>query len=132
MPHSVCREATHSMTLKKLFVVGAALMTLGVAAGAAFGQTSEQKAMIDAAKVQGVVGEQADGYLGIRTPPVPAPLADAVSDTNDARRAVYGESARAAGTTTEIAAARMFEAQLFARIPAGHWYRDAAGQWVQR
>jgi len=132
MPHSVSKEATRPMTFNKLFVVGAAVVALGVAAGAAFGQTSEQKAMIDAAKVQGVVGEQADGYLGIRTPPAPAPLAVAVSDTNDARRAVYGESARAAGTTTEVAAARMFESQLFARIPAGHWYRNAAGQWVQR
>jgi hypothetical protein len=120
------------MTFNKLFVVGAAVMALGVAAGAAFGQTSEQKALIDAAKAQGVVGEQADGYLGIRTPPVPAPLAAAVSDTNDARRGAYGERARAAGTSTEVAAARMFELQLQSRIPSGQWYRNAAGQWVQR
>lgn len=132
MTLSVSKEANRPMTLNKLFVLGAAVAALGVAAGAAFGQTSEQKALIDAAKAQGVVGEQADGYLGIRTPPAPAPLAAAVSDTNDARRAVYGDSARAAGTTTEVAAARMFEAQLFARIPAGQWYRNASGQWVRR
>ncbi len=120
------------MTFNKLFVVGAAVMALGIAAGAAFGQTSEQKALIDAAKAQGVVGEQADGYLGIRTPPAPAPLAAAVSDTNDARRQAYGERARAAGTSTEVAAARMFELQLLSRIPSGQWYRNAAGQWVQR
>ncbi|MEQ7155983.1 YdbL family protein [Brevundimonas aurifodinae] len=137
MTLSVSKEANRPMTLNKLFVLGAAVAALGVAAGAApssgaWAQTSEQKALIDAAKVQGVVGEQADGYLGIRTPPAPAPLAAAVSDTNDARRAVYGDSARAAGTTTDVAAARMFEAQLFARIPAGQWYRNASGQWVRR
>ena len=131
MPQPVSREATRSMNLNKLFVVGAAMMALGVA-GAAFGQTSEQKAMIDAAKAQGVVGEQADGYLGIRTAPAAPSLTSAISDTNDARRDAYSVRARAAGTSTEVAAARMFESQLFPRIPSGHWYRNAAGQWVQR
>lgn len=120
------------MTLNKLFVLGTAVAALGVAAGAAFGQTSEQKALIDQAKAQGVVGEQADGYLGFRTASTGAPLTQAVTVTNDARRDAYGERARAAGTTTEVAAARMFESQLLPRIPSGQWYRNAAGQWVQR
>lgn len=121
------------MTLNKLFVLGAAVVALGVAAGAAFGQTNEQKALIDAAKVQGIVGEQADGYLGFRTPSTGAPLTQAVTVTNEARlRNVYEPGARAAGTTPEVAAARMFESQLLARIPAGQWYRNAQGQWVQR
>jgi hypothetical protein len=123
---------TRRMTFKKLFVLGAAVAALGVAAGAAFGQTSEQKALIDQAKAQGVVGEQADGYLGFRTASTGAPLTQAVTVTNDARRDAYGERARAAGTTTEVAAARMFESQLLPRIPVGQWYRNAQGQWVQR
>ena len=56
------------MSFRKFFVVAAAFAALGVAAGAAFAQTASQKAMIDAAKVQGTVGEQADGYLGFRLP----------------------------------------------------------------
>jgi uncharacterized protein YdbL (DUF1318 family) len=123
---------TRRMTLNKLFVLGTAVAALGVAAGAAFGQTSEQKALIDQAKAQGVVGEQADGYLGFRTASTGAPLTQAVTVTNDARRDAYGERARAAGTTTEVAAARMFESQLLPRIPSGQWYRNAQGQWVQR
>lgn len=125
-------EAIRPMTFNKLFVVGAAVVALGVAAGAAFGQTAEQKALIDQAKTQGVVGEQADGFLGFRTASTGAPLTQAVTVTNNARREVYGESARAAGTTADVAGARMFEAQLLPRIPAGQWYRNAAGQWVQR
>ncbi len=120
------------MTLNKLFVLGAAVAALGVAAGAAFGQTSEQKALIDQAKAQGVVGEQADGYLGFRTAASDGQLTEAVQDTNEARRNAYGQRAQAAGTTTEVAAARMFESQLLPRIPSGQWYRNAAGQWVQR
>ena len=106
---------------------------LNVAAGAALAQTAQQKSMIDAAKVEGVVGEQADGYLGVRTPSaVSADLRAAVTATNDGRRRVYAQGAAEAGTTTEVAAARMFESQLLPRIATGQWYRDAQGQWVQK
>lgn len=120
------------MSFRKLFVVTAAVAALGVAAGAAFAQTSAQKAMIDAAKVQGSVGEQADGYLGFRVASTNAPLTEAVQITNAARREAYTRSAQTAGTTAEIAGSRMFEGQLLARISTGQWYRNAQGQWVQR
>lgn len=124
-------EKSFSMTFRKFFVMGAAVVALGVAAGAAFAQTPVQKSLIDAAKVEGVVGEQADGYLGIRTSADPA-LQTAVTVTNNARRQVYAASAREVGTSTEVAAARMFESQLLPRIATGQWYRNASGQWVQR
>ena len=120
------------MTLRKLFVVGAALVALGVAAGAAMAQTPTQKALIDAAKVEGVVGEQADGFLGFRTPASDPALQTAVTTTNAARRQAYSASAVAAGATADVAGARMFESQLLPRIATGQWYRNAQGQWVQR
>ena len=122
------------MSFRKFFVVAAAVAALGVAAGAAFAQTSAQKSMIDAAKVQGTVGEQADGYLGFRVPASDPTLAEAVQATNAARREAYARSAQAAGdgATTEAAAARMFQTQLLPRISTGQWYRNAQGQWVQR
>jgi uncharacterized protein YdbL (DUF1318 family) len=124
-------EKTSPMTFRKYFVLGAAVVALGVAAGAAMAQTPAQKSLIDAAKAQGVVGEQADGYLGIRTSADPA-LQTAVTATNSARRRVYAASAADVGTSTEVAAARMFESQLLPRISTGQWYRNASGQWVQR
>ena len=120
------------MSFRKLFVVAAAVAALGVAAGAALAQTASQKSMIDAAKAQGTLGEQADGYLGFRQPSSDATLAEAVQVTNAARREAYARSARAAGTTAEIAGARMFEGQLLPRISSGQWYRNAQDQWVQR
>jgi len=120
------------MSLRKLFVVTAAIAAIGVAAGAAIAQTSQQKALIDAAKVQGVVGEQADGYLGFHTPSADPVLTAAVQDTNVARRAAYQRSAQAAGVTADVAGARMFEGQLLPRITSGQWYRNDRGQWVQR
>ena len=55
-----------TMTFRKLFVIAAAVAALGVAATGAFAQSAEQKAMVDRAKAEGIVGEQADGYLGFR------------------------------------------------------------------
>lgn len=124
-------EKTTPMTFRKLFVLGAAVVALGVAAGAALAQTPAQKSLIDAAKAEGSVGEQADGYVGVRTS-VSADVQTAISATNSARRRVYAASAADVGTTTEVAAARMFEAQLLPRITSGQWYRNAGGQWVQR
>ena len=119
------------MTFRKLFVIGAAVAALGVA-GAALAQTSAQKAQIDQAKAAGTVGEQADGYLGFRTPTSDASLRAAVDATNSGRRAAYARSAADAGTTADVAGARMFESQLLPRISSGQWYRNAQGQWVQR
>ncbi|MDP3403708.1 MAG: YdbL family protein [Brevundimonas sp.] len=125
-------EKILTMSLRKLFVIGAAILALGVAASGVLAQTAEQRGQIVAAKTQGIVGEQADGYLGFRTPTADPALQQAVTDTNAARREVYAASAREVGTTTEVAAARMFESQLLPRMTAGQWYRNAAGQWVQR
>lgn len=123
------------MFFRKLFVVGAAILALGVAAGAAFAQTDQQKAMIDAAKAQGTVGEQADGFIGIREPgSVSAEVRAAITVTNNARREAYARSAAEAGdgATAAAAGARMFERLLFPRITSGQWYRNSAGQWQQR
>jgi len=120
------------MTFRKLFVIGAAVAALGVAATSAFAQTDAQKSLIDSAKSQGVVGEQADGYLGFRVGPGDADLRAAVSATNNGRRTLYARSAAEAGTTADVAGAAMFQGQLLPRIRSGQWYRNAQGQWVQR
>ena len=122
------------MSFRKFFVVTAAVAALGVAAGAAFAQTASPKAMIDAAKAQGTVGEQADGFLGFRVPASDPALNEAVQVTNSARREGYARSAQSAGegATTEAAGVRAFQTIVMPRIQSGQWYRNAQGQWVQR
>ena len=120
------------MTSRKLFVIGAAVIALGVAAGAAIAQTPTQKAAVDAAKVQGTVGEQADGYLGFRVASSSADLTQAVQAINSARRAAYARSGAGVGVTADVAGARMFESNLLPRVTSGQWYRNTSGQWVQR
>lgn len=118
------------MAYRKLFIAVAAAAALGVAGGV-MAQTAGQKALVDAAKAQGKVGEQADGYLGVRTT-VESDTRAAVDAVNNGRRQAYAASAAQAGTTADVAGARMFETQLLPRISSGQWYRNAQGQWVQK
>jgi len=118
------------MTYRKSFIAVAAMAALSVA-GASFAQTASQKTLVDQAKAQGSVGEQADGLVGIRTS-VEADTRAAVDAMNAGRRQAYERSAQQAGTTAAVAGARMFETQLLPRISSGQWYRNAQGQWVQR
>ena len=120
------------MTFRKLFVIAAAVAALGVAATGAFAQSAEQKAMVDRAKAEGIVGEQADGYLGFRVSSSDPALNEAVQVINAGRRQAYARSAAEAGTTTAVAGAVMFENQLLPRITSGQWYRTNDGRWVQR
>ena len=119
--------------MRKILAIIAATAALGIA-GTAAAQSPAQKALVDAAKAAGTVGEQADGYLGFRVPSSDAALQAAVRDTNDGRRRVYEQSASATGdgVTPAVAGARMFETQLLPRISSGQWYRNAQGAWVQR
>jgi uncharacterized protein YdbL (DUF1318 family) len=124
------------MISRKLFAAAFTVLALSAAAATvptlAVAQTSAQKAQIDAAKADGVVGEQADGFLGFRTPSSDAGLQAAVSTTNSARRAAYAQSAAGAGTSADVAGSRMFETLILPRMPAGQWYKNAAGAWVKK
>jgi uncharacterized protein YdbL (DUF1318 family) len=119
------------MNYRKLFTAVAAVAALGAASTGAMAQSTSQKALVDQAKAAGSVGEQADGYLGVRTT-VDGDTQAAVNATNAGRRQVYTRSAAEAGTTADVAGARMFETQLLSRVSTGQWYKNAAGQWVQR
>lgn len=112
--------------LARPLLIGALIAGLG--AQPAFAQDN----VVSAAKAAGTVGEQADGFVGFRVPSSDAALTQAVQVTNAARREAYARSAASAGTTADIAGARMFESQLRPRISSGEWYRNAQGQWVQR
>ena len=124
------------MNLRNSFTTAVAILALGagltLTTAPAVAQTSEQKALVDTAKAAGTVGEQADGFLGFRVTNTDQTLHASVEAINAARRQVYAQSATQAGTTADVAGARMFESQLLPRIQSGQWYRNAQGQWVQR
>ena len=105
-------------------LISAAL--LGVA-GVALAQTGAVAAAIDAGKV----GEQADGYLGVRGGVAPA-IDDEVDAINIKRRKAYTDLAGQRGVTVQDVAATVGCTTLRTRVAAGKAYRLRDGVWRVR
>ena len=97
----------------------------------AFADLASDKAAVDAAKVAGTVGEQADGYLGfVKGSADPATTA-AVTSINAARADVYSQTAAKSGVTRD-AAGQATGAQLISKLPAGEYYKPLGGNWTKK
>jgi uncharacterized protein YdbL (DUF1318 family) len=113
-------------------------ITLGVLAaasvagvvGVAHAQTAAAKAAVDAAKAQGTVGEQGDGYLGIVSGGDGA-LQSAVREINAGRAAAYREIAAKTGVTPEAAGQATAE-QLRAKLRPGQFFKPLNGGWTRK
>lgn len=89
------------------------------------------KAIVDAAKAQGIVGEQADGYLGLVHGTASPAITAAVTQINAGRAAVYRSTATKTGVSV-AAAGQATAQQLFARMPAGEYYKPLGGGWKKK
>ena len=97
-----------------LFTLGAAMATPPV---------------IDDAKAACIIGEQADGYLGIKDQSAASTeLRREMNSINIQRKAAYANLAQKNGVSVEVAAQVTAE-KLIERAPAGECYRDANGTW---
>ena len=105
--------------------------TLPLIATPAFAQSASTKAMVDAAKAKGVVGEQADGYLGFITDSPDPALRAALAEINAGRAKVYQQTAASTGVSAQ-AAGEATAKQLFAKIPAGQYYKPLGGSWTRK
>lgn len=87
--------------------------------------------VVEAARAAGQVGEQADGYLGLRSGGN-ADLKARVDQINIKRRAFYTDLAGKRGVTVNdvggATACELFDS----RVAPGEWYRDESGTWQQR
>lgn len=81
-------------------------------------------------RASGLVGDQADGYLGIVGSATPA-LKQQVDALNIERRDVYSGIARQQNTSLEAVGA-IFGEKLFQQTPSGEFFRDASGNWVRK
>ena len=111
---------------KNIFAA-AALMLL---ATPAFADLASDKAAVDAAKASGVVGVQADGYLGIVSG-ADGTVTAAVNTINAGRREVYSQTASKSGTTPD-AAGQATGATLIGRTPAGQFIKPLGGAWTKK
>jgi uncharacterized protein len=107
------------------------LAATALLASAAWAQTGPR--VLGAERAQGLVGEQADGYLGI--PPQAGASADLrarVNQINIQRRAAYTQQAQDSRRSVEEMAAAAVCYITFPRIGVGERYQDQAGAWRQR
>jgi len=107
---------------------------LGLAVGAvlAWAPTAgAQQLDLPAAKEQGLVGERPDGLVAA-VPEAPSEaVRGLVERVNRERRARYEEVAEETGTSLEAVQARAGK-QIISRLPEGHYFMDAAGDWRRR
>jgi uncharacterized protein YdbL (DUF1318 family) len=108
-----------------VFAVGALIAT---AAGAV-----DQNGPIDTAMAAGIVGEQADGYLGFVRPPTSAQtdLQRRVNEVNIRRRGVYIQVARDSGETLDRVALLQALRQI-TKTPAGEYFQDLTDTWCAK
>lgn len=97
--------------------------------GATLAIAPAQAQSLDAARAQGLVGEQPNGYLGVVTP---APGIEAlVTSINAQRRAAYEGIARDNGVP--LAAVEQQAGQnLIDRAAPGTFIMDPSGAWVRK
>ncbi|MFN3512154.1 MAG: YdbL family protein [Phenylobacterium sp.] len=120
------------MTFERLLApVAVAVGTLTLA-GAAFADPAAAKAAVDAAKAQGTVGEQNDGFLGFVRPSSDAALNAAVAEINAGRRQLYAQAAARNNVTPAAAGASAFNTVVQDRLKPGEYYQNAAGAWVRK
>lgn len=80
-------------------------------------------------KAQGILGEDAKGYLqfvgGNKA------KADVVAAENKDRKTVYSAIAKQQGTTAELVGKRR-ALQIAKKAEPGEWVQDASGNWIQK
>jgi hypothetical protein len=118
------------MTRKTKFLSVLMLAGVAVAAGLALRPVPvlAQDALVSAALASGDVGEQSDGYLGIKGT-VSGDVRGAVDAINIRRRAAYTDLAGKRGVTVSDVAAATGCQTLASRVKAGQAYRVGTGAW---
>ncbi|WP_298673078.1 YdbL family protein [uncultured Sphingomonas sp.] len=111
---------------KALLMVAGAVALAGLSA-TAFAQRDPAYA---AARAQGKVGEQPDGYLGVVGAGTPE-LRALVNSINIQRKAAYTQKAQASGATVEQMAFTS-GCNLILQTAAGEKYKTPGGAWETR
>ena len=116
--------------MRDLSIAAAVMAALALAPAAAVAM--DAKGAVDAAKAAGVVGEQADGFLGFVKPSADTALKAAVDEINSGRAALYRQAAAKNGVSVEAAGASAFSTVVQAKLKPGEFYKPNGGGWVRK
>ena len=116
------------MNRRTKLLIAAGLGIAVVAGTSAYAMQADSAGQL---RASGLVGEQADGYLGL-VGAAPADVRAQTEQVNIQRRAAYTQLATQRGATIEEVAAAT-ACQIFAsRVGPGQYYRLPDGVWRQR
>ena len=113
-----------------LSITAAVLAALALAPAAAIAM--DAKSAVDAAKTAGVVGEQADGFLGFVKASNDPALKAAVQEINEGRAGLYRQAAAKNAVSVEAAGASAYTTIVQARLKPGEFYKPANGGWTKK
>lgn len=112
--------------------IAAILLVLSfVGATVAHADLASARAAVVAAKEQGIVGEQGDGYLGFVKGSADPTTEAAVNEINAGRAEVYRETAQKTGVTPE-AAGEAAANVIIGRLAKGRYYKPLDGAWTRK
>jgi uncharacterized protein YdbL (DUF1318 family) len=120
------------MTMNNRHIISLAVLAALALPAAAVAQSAATKATIDSAKAAGIVGEQADGFLGFVTAAADPAVRAAVAETNAGRAQLYREAAAKNGVTPAAAGVAAFETVVQAKLRPGDYYKPANGGWTRK
>jgi len=121
-----------TMQARELIGIGAAVMAALILPTAVVAQSAEAKATVDRAKAAGIVGEQADGFLGFVTGAADPAIRSAVAEINAGRAQVYREAAQRTGVTAEAAGAAAYVQVVQSRLKPGEYFKPNGGGWQRK
>jgi uncharacterized protein YdbL (DUF1318 family) len=121
-----------SMRFSQSLGLAAAVAATLVLPVAAVAQSASAKTAVDAAKAAGIVGEQADGFLGFVTAGADPAVKSAVAEINAGRAQLYAQAAAKNGVTPTAAGAAAYKQVVESRLKAGEYYRPAGGAWTRK
>jgi len=82
-------------------------------------------------KADGLIGEQANGYIGLVAQDVPAEIRQLVEETNARRKAGYMKIAAQQGVSLEEVE-RVGGNTAIEKTLEGNYVRDASGTWIKK
>lgn len=86
---------------------------------------------LDDARAAGQIGERPDGYVSAVNPGAPGDIQALVQSTNAKRLKAYQDIAAKQGVPVEQVGALTAE-KIIGKLPAGWYYMNSSGAWVQK
>lgn len=88
-------------------------------------------ASLEELRKSGVVGERFDGLAVVREAGADASVEATLREINEKRQKIYAERAKAQNVPA-VEVGKVYAAEILQKAPAGTWFLDAAGKWVQK